>query len=178
MRQIIVISGAAGSGKDTAANILSSKLQNDGYKVIVTHFADLLKYICRTFFNWDGRKDEKGRTLLQRIGTDVIRKRFPDLWVDFISDMLTCFADEWDYAIVADARFPNEVDKLKENFDVVYLRIESNRSSRLTQEQQAHSSEAALDNVPADYNIKNDDTILILEKRLNNWMEEYIYDCN
>ena len=36
-------------------------------------------------------KDEKGRHILQYVGTDVIRKQAPDFWVDFISSVLTYF---------------------------------------------------------------------------------------
>ena len=59
--KIIAISGKAQHGKDTTAGFLKSTLEADGYKVQVAHYADLLKYICKQFFGWNGQKDDAGR---------------------------------------------------------------------------------------------------------------------
>ena len=67
--KIINISGKAMAGKDTCALILKEKLESKNKKVLITHFADLVKYVSKQFFNWNGIKDEQGRTILQRIGT-------------------------------------------------------------------------------------------------------------
>ena len=62
---IICISGKAGSGKDYFANLLDGFLTDSlGKTVLITHYADLVKYCCTKFFHWDGVKDTKGRTLL------------------------------------------------------------------------------------------------------------------
>ena len=71
--KIYAISGKAQHGKDTFAELLYQELTDKGYKVLVTHYGDLVKYICKTIFNWDGQKDEKGRHLLQYVGTDIFR---------------------------------------------------------------------------------------------------------
>lgn len=175
--KVIAVSGHAQHGKDTIAGMLVNKLKRDGHTVLVTHYADLLKYICKAFFGWDGNKDEAGRTLLQRVGTDVIRKQCPDFWVDFISDILSYFYDEWDYVIIPDTRFPNEVEKLKRNFDVVHLRvIRDNFLSPLTPEQQAHPSEIALDDVVPDYCIHNDSGLDELNAKIIEWVEGSLYE--
>jgi len=155
--KILCISGKAQHGKDTSAKILKEILQSDGNSVLIAHYADLVKYICKTFFDWNGEKDVYGRTLLQRVGTDVIRAQDEDYWVGFIGEMLTFFDGEWDYVIIPDCRFPNEVDYLrKAGFDLYHLRvIRNNFESPLTAEQQAHPSETALDNVKPDYLINN-----------------------
>ena len=70
--RIIAISGHAQNGKDTTANIIKKHLEERGDKVLIVHYADLLKFICTKYFDWDGQKDEKGRHLLQYIGTDII----------------------------------------------------------------------------------------------------------
>ena len=61
--RVICISGRAGAGKDTVAQIMKEKLEQHGQSVLVTHNADLLKHLCRTLFDWDGQKDEAGRSL-------------------------------------------------------------------------------------------------------------------
>ena len=50
--KIFAVSGKAQHGKDTFANVLYEELANKGHRVLLTHYADLLKYICKTFFNW------------------------------------------------------------------------------------------------------------------------------
>lgn len=167
--KIICISGKARHGKDITATFLSEALETRGYKVLVTHYADLLKYICKTFFDWDGKKDEYGRDLLQIVGTDVIRKKDPDFWVKFIRDILQFFPDRWDYVIIPDCRFPNEIDVIKKTFsDAIHIRvIRPDFESPLTPEQQAHISETALDDVMPDHFIHNTGTLEDHYKRMN-----------
>ena len=88
--EIVSISGHAGSGKDTVAGIIKERLEHDDRKVLITHYADLLKYICKTFFNWNGKKDERGREILQYVGTDIIRKQDENYWVDFLISIPHC----------------------------------------------------------------------------------------
>lgn len=155
--KIITISAKARHGKDFTANIIKNKLEKNGSKVLIAHYADLLKYICKTFFDWDGQKDDVGRTKLQHIGTDIIRKQNPDYWVDFIISVLKMFPNEWDYVIIPDTRFPNENDKLKaNNFDVITLKvIRPNFNNGLTEAQNNHESETALDHYKFDCHIIN-----------------------
>ena len=150
--KIITISALARHGKDYTANLLKNKLEQDGSKVLITHFGDLVKYVCSTFFGWDGKKDEKGRTTLQYVGTDMIRKQRPNYWVDFILGILEMFPDEWDYVIIPDTRFPNENDIFKKKgFDTTTVRVlRPDFDNGLTEEQKSHASETALDNYKFD----------------------------
>lgn len=118
--KIVCISGKAQHGKDTTAKLLEEILEAQGNRVLIAHYGDLVKYVCKTFFGWDGKKDEKGRTLLQRVGTDKIRAVSPDYWVDFIVSILDIFCDEWDYVLIPDTRFPNE-------YEIYELRVSVDR---------------------------------------------------
>jgi len=166
--RVIVISGKAQHGKDTTAEMLKKCLEDKGRKVLITHYADLLKYICQNFFGWDGRKDDAGRQILQKVGTDIIRQKRPDFWVDFIIDILDLFPGEWDYVLIPDCRFPNEIDRLKEaGFDLIHIRVvRDNFESPLTPEQQAHPSETALDDVIPDCCIHNRGTLQDLQSHI------------
>lgn len=152
-------------------------MEDRGDSVVIAHYADLLKYICKTFFGWDGQKDEKGRRLLQYVGTDVIRKRAPDYWVRFLSEFFTIFSDEWDYVIIPDTRFPNEISAIHEaGFDTIHIRVKrENFVSPLTAEQQQHPSEIALDDVEPDAWLINDGSIEDLERHITDWVKENIY---
>ena len=161
MTKFICISGKAQNGKDTTANILCDELQKSGKKTLIVHYADLLKYICKTWFGWNGVKDDAGRTILQKVGTDVVRKKRPDFWVDFILDVVELFENEWDYIIIPDTRFPNELYKIKDSgYPMTHIRVvRKDFVSPLSQVQQAHISETALDNETPDIMLLNEGTV-------------------
>lgn len=175
--KVIAISGKAGSGKDTVASIIRKQLAEQWISCRIIHYADLLKFICEKYFDWDGQKDELGRRLLQYVGTDVIRGQNPDFWVDFVATMLKYFGSRWEYVLIPDARFPNEISRLREaGFSVTYLKIERPMfQNSLTDEQNLHASETALDDCPPDSTITNSGTIEELNDAVTTWMEEHIY---
>lgn len=166
--KIVCISGKAGSGKDTAGHLLKLDLESRGYRVLETHYADLLKYMCKAFFGWDGKKDESGRELLQKVGTDTVRAYVPDYWTASICDVLFLFPDEWDYVIIPDCRFPNEFEYFVGNgFDATLVRIDRpNYDNGLTAEQKEHESETAMDNYPPNYLIVNDGKLTALAAKI------------
>lgn len=155
--KVICISGKAQHGKDTSAGFMYEILQESNQKVVVTHYADLVKFVCTKYFGWDGNKDLRGRQLLQRIGTDVVRAQCPNFWVDFVTSILKMFDGEWDYVLIPDTRFPNEINVLRDaGFDVTHVRVErAVFNTPLTEEQQNHPSETALDDATPDAYIYN-----------------------
>lgn len=155
--KVICIAGKAGSGKDTVGQMLSDAYRGAGYSVLVAHFADLVKYVCKTFFNWDGEKDEYGRGLLQMVGTDIVRAKDPNYWANFIRDVLTFFPELYDYVIIPDCRFPNELEVMRGDNLALLLRVtRPGHASTLTDEQKNHQSEVALDGILADIEFVND----------------------
>lgn len=166
--KILCISGKARHGKDTCAEALADIIHKRGEKSLIIHNADLLKFMCKLLFGWNGVKDEYGRHILQYVGTDVIRKQQPDYWVDFIKGIVELFPHEWDYVIIPDCRFPNEIDRLRESGNpVIHLRVlRKDCVSPLTAEQQLHPSETALDDSNPDFIINNDTTIEDLYTKL------------
>lgn len=167
--RVICISGKAQHGKSTTATMMKSKLEKSGKKVLIANYAGLVKYICEAFFGWNRKKDDKGRALLQFVGTDVIRAQEPDYWVDFIADMLTFFNGKWDYVIMDDCRFPNEISKLmSRGFKVTHVRvIRDGFKSPLEDKAQRHISETALDNVVPDFEIMNSGTLSDLRETID-----------
>lgn len=157
--KVLCISAKAQHGKDTAANIIKDYLEAKGNKVLITHYADLVKFVCTNFFNWDGKKDESGRTLLQYVGTDVISSKQPAYWADFIVSILKFFEDEWDYVLIPDCRYPIEYSTVAENFPTQLLRVERpNFDNGLTEKQKRHVSEVSMDDYSFDAVIQNDST--------------------
>ena len=137
---VITISGKARHGKDTTALILKRLLEEQGKTVAITRYSSHLRKICQDFFNWNGEEETKPRELLQTLGTDIIRKDNPNWHVNRTMDDIK-YAGRFFYAvIIPDARFPNE---LTGDFNLKVIR--EGYESELTEAQQNHISETALD---------------------------------
>lgn len=110
----IGIIGYKQSGKDTAAGIIQKALFPKTVKI--THFADPLKKVALEL-GWDGKKDRKGRRLLQLLGTNVCRECIcDDYWILKMVDFLHKEnAKTLDFLLIPDLRFPNEA-KMLENY--------------------------------------------------------------
>lgn len=158
--------------------MLQSELEAEGYSVLIAHYADTVKYVCRTFFGWDGVKDEYGRDLLQYVGTNVVREQDPDFWVRFLSDILRMFSDEWDYVVIPDTRFPNEVDYMRDHgIDATHVRVvRPDFDNGLSEKQKEHPSETALDTVAPDATIINSGSVEDLEKSAHRWVKEFLHE--
>ena len=155
--KVITFSGKAQHGKDTTAKYVKETLESYGKKVVILHFADYLKYVCKEYFNWNGNKNEVGRTILQKVGTDLARKNNPDIWVNVVSDFILAFKTEFDYFLVPDCRFPNEINLLKEKYNETYsILVQRNEfDNGLTELQKSHPSETALDSYQFDITLIN-----------------------
>ena len=171
---IIGISAKARGGKDQAAEFMKEKLEFEGKKVLITHYADLLKFILKEYYGWDGQKDEKGRSLLQYVGTEVFRGNCPNAWDKIMEYMIKGFGNTYEYVIIADCRFFDDVNWFDEaGFKGYTVRI--NRPgfvSNLTEEQKNHRSEVELDNYKFDYVINNDSDLEGFKKKVYDLIDE------
>lgn len=169
---IYLIAGKAGHGKDYTANILKNKLEEKGRKVLILHFADDVKHIARTYFGWDGEKDETGRTLLQQVGTELGRKIDKNIWVRRLDEYISLTSSMYDDYIVPDARFKNEIDYFLDKYeeDAISIKVvRLNYESTLTAEQQNHPSERDLDKHKFDMALVNG---IALEEDI-----DYMFEC-
>ena len=142
-----MISGKAESGKDFVGEVIKQELEHQHKKVLVVHFADYLKFMCRQYFGWNGNKDEAGRTLMQYVGTGLFRKFDEDYFAKRIYELLSVAGANWDYVIIPDLRFKNEFQLIKNSFDAVAIRVNrTGYESSLTPEQKSNQSETELDN--------------------------------
>ena len=154
---IVTISGKAEAGKDMCAGIMREALVASGRTALIIHQADYLKYICKTYFGWDGVKDNKGRTLLQEVGTNLVRAKYPNYWVDATMRTVLILEHMYEFFLIPDCRFPNEIDVPRNaGFDVAsVLVVRTDHVNSLTEEQREHPSETALDNYDFDYRVSS-----------------------
>ena len=185
MKGTIILSGKSGSGKDMMAQFMKEELAAHGKKTLVIHYADAVKWFCRDFLDWDGKKDEVGRSLLQMVGTDIVRARHPNFWTGIVVGLIQAFepTSNFDVAIVPDARFPNEIDISLENLkNCISVRIERKNADGtpwinpvLTKEQRNHPSETSLDVFAFDYVIHNDEGLDLLKESAHTLLTDLGY---
>lgn len=128
-----------------------------------------LKYSNNHILAGDGIQDPlprsgpmTNREVLQVIGTDIFRALYHDVWA------LAPFRREWgeyDYVIIADCRYPNEVEATLKHKGIV-LRLE--RETGLVD---THVSENALDNYKFENVYSNNGTIEDLNKFLKGFID-------
>jgi hypothetical protein len=144
--KIITISGQAQHGKTSVAKYIKKYMESKGKSVLIFNYADTLKFFAKEYFGWDGAKDDKGRSILQKIGTDIGRERNPNIWVNIALEFIKTFGQDFDYIVIADCRFENEISLLKQSgykvFSIWIFRPDFDNG--LTQEQKNHPSETSL----------------------------------
>ena len=176
--KIIGISGKAESGKTTFATILREELELRHKRTMLINYADFVKFIAKQYYFWNGEKDEGGRTLLQHIGTKQGRMKVDEnIWVDMVIKTVLTAQNDYEVAIIADCRFPNELERWRD-FDKEILRIRIDRpghENKLTEEQRKHSSETSLDNyLNFDLYVHNSGSLETLRENAIQIIENYI----
>lgn len=181
---ILGLTGMAGSGKDTVADIL---VRDHGYTRLA--FADPLRAMalslnpivsCHTAihrlsdavetYGWDVAKREypEVRGILQRVGTDMVRNHISDtFWVDKAMDIIATSyeATKW---VITDCRFPNEAAAVEKIGWVVQV-----QRPGLDPLPGAHVSEAGVPDNLISFDLLNDSTIEKLAEKTG-WLAEYI----
>ena len=148
-------------GKTTAADHLVLRHGFSKYAL-----ADPIKQIARRDFDWDGEKDDRGRRLLQEIGT-VGRNYDGDLWLRRLAERLE--DDAPPRAVVDDVRLAREVAFLEAlGFTIARIERPAHRIAAATSDDRArHETETELDGVAFDVTLDNSGTFDELFARLD-----------
>lgn len=162
MRKLYGLAGKAGSGKDTAADILVRELGFAKYS-----FARPLKDAAACIFGLTDEQlygDQKEvvdpfwgvtpRYILQQMGTEAMRMTFgSDIWTQVAERWLQRNPDE--NVVIADVRFENEARWVRDQGGIV-VHIQRNFKSKLANDAQSHASEAGLRFVDGDWMLFNE----------------------
>lgn len=169
--QIILIAGSAQNGKDSIGKIIKELYPE---KTLIVHFADYLKYICSQYLDWDGKKDEAGRQLLQQWGTNYVRNQYDrDFWAKSALRIVELFSNKYKYFVLPDWRFPNESQIFIKAYGDLVKCVKVTRpgfDNGLTEEQKNHESETALDKYHMDYYIENSGSLEELKEAVKMMM--------
>lgn len=144
--KIIGIGHKARQGKDTIANYLVKQ-----YGAQKFSFSDALYDVARVVFGME----EKDGPLLQVLGTEVFRRRDPNVWVKTVYRKIQDKTPA--IAVVPDVRFPNEAQMVKDmGGKVIHIRRFLQDGTRFiaTDRPTTHPSEVGMDNYKGwDYTI-------------------------
>ena len=159
--KIYLISGKARHGKDTIGGYLKKFYELDNKKVIFSRAGKHIKFYAMEMTGWKGDEEDKPRKLLQELGTNVIRNKLnkSEMFIERQLDDIEIYAYFYDVIIVPDIRLPREIESVKEKFDnVVTIRVNRiNFETNLTESEQKHSIETAMDSYQDyDYILTND----------------------
>ena len=173
--RIFIISGKARCGKDTTAKYIDEYFINKDKKVINLQYSFYLKEYAKRITGWDGSDETKPRELLQYLGTDYIRKEIDNLFfVKRMIEDIKVYSKYFDIITISDARFVEEIDELKKVFNDVYAIkvVRPNFDNGLSEKEQKHATEIALDNYDKiDQVLLNDGTLEDLKNKIIDLME-------
>lgn len=175
---IFIVSGKANSGKDTTCELINNLIKIKGKKSINLQFSSYIKQYAKVISGWDGSEESKPRTLLQQLGTDIIRNNIDnEFFIKRIIGDIKVYSYYFDAITISDARLPEEINAIKNEFNNVYrVKIERpNFCNNLNADERKHITETALDNF-SDYDIviTNDGSISDLNKKIEKIINEVI----
>ncbi len=172
--QILAFTGRKGHGKDSAAAPILELRHPKTCKSIWAHvnFADTVKDVCAVVFDMDFQElfdpavkelkmdkypFESPRSIMQKVGTDLFRNQWADVWVKVWERE----AKKHNYVVVTDLRFKNEYDAVKRLWGTV-VRIERPGMD----DSDEHRSETEMTSFKEDILIKNDGDFETLDRRV------------
>lgn len=160
--KVYLIGGKARNGKDTLASFMKEYYEGLGKKVCVMHIANYIKHFAIDYFGWDGREETKPRSLLQELGTDLIRNKMnkPYFFTTRIIEDMEVLEHFFDVIIISDVRFPLEFNEIKNAYpSAIKIHItRPNLVSELSEKEKNHPTEKALEDYDDyDYKIINND---------------------
>ena len=169
--KLYLISGKARHGKDTFSSYLKEAYEENGKKVIVTQLSKYIKYYAREMTGWNLTEEDKPRSLLQELGTSVIREKLgkDDLFIKRMVDDVEVFSCFYDAVIISDVRLKKEIDDLRVAFpNLIAVNVfRPDFDNGLTEEQKKHRSEVDLDDYNGfNYEVINDGTLEDLKEKL------------
>ena len=147
-KNIIVINGTGGSGKDTFVEFVSK------YTSVVNFSSvDKVKEIAR-MIGWDGGKTEKDRKFLSDL--KLLTTDYSDMPFKEIKKKVEKFMSDKTYEVMLiDIREPEEIERAKTVFGAKAILIENNNVKHIS----SNMADANVYNYKYDYVIQNNGTL-------------------
>lgn len=168
---IVAFTGKKFSGKDTASRGLPSTF-------IPLSFADPLREVCRTVFGVTAEQMsdpelkeaplttwpyKSPRALMQEVGTDLFRERFPGVWIEAFKRRVAAIKKivGHDDVRATDLRFLDEARAVRELGGIIIRVVKPDLESA-----DPHVSETEMDRIVADATVVNSGTVEDLQHQV------------
>lgn len=144
-KKIIIINGSGGVGKDTFVDFcrIYANITNISSVDKIKEAAKIL--------GWNGRKTEADRKFLSDL--KILSTKYNDFSYTYIAENINKFEkDKSSNVMFIHVREPEEIDKIKKEFDCITLLIQNIRVSQIT----SNMADANINNYEYDYVVDND----------------------
>ena len=160
--KVIGISAKAEHGKTFTCNVLKEMCEEQGLSAAIIPLAGTLKEYARKL-DWDGQKDDRGRSLLQELGPVLKHYHGGECFARWAYER--AIRENIDVLLIDDMRLTEEVgfyDRMLAEGKVedyhLYRVVRPNYENRLNEKQRQDISETALDNYNFEKVLINDGT--------------------
>ena len=165
--KVVALIGPQGAGKTSIAEALARRDRSVGYESFADPIRRMLAALmhCQPYKLKDGSLKDQSEPLLngksyrhaaQTLGTEWGRNNMgDDIWINDMQLRISEYVFP-KFIVIDDARFKNEIDMLRENTDLLLIRI---LRDAVPEQSGGHSSEAYWRIPLVDYTLDNDDSL-------------------
>lgn len=159
-KQVIIINGTGGSGKDTFVRFCS-----EFAKVTNISSVDKVKEAAKILVGWNGEKNEKARKLL--VDLKQLSIKYNDYPTKYIQEQYKIFEKSDSQYLFIHIREIEEIEKIKKLLNAKTLLVLNPRVALIT----SNSSDANVYKYEYDYKIENSGSLEDLKQKA----KEFIY---
>lgn len=160
-KNIVIINGTGGAGKDTFVSFCSEVTG-----VLNVSTVDKVKEAAKVLVGWNGEKDEVSRKLL--VDLKQLSIAYNDAPTKYISKMAEEFRNSNDNLMFVHIREAEEIEKAKKLLNAKTLLITNPRVKLIT----SNDSDGKVNEYQYDYYIINDGTLEDLKNKASEFVEE------
>lgn len=162
MKEIVVINGSGGVGKDTFVQFCGEYVP-----IMNISSVDKVKEAAKVLAGWNGEKDEKSRKFLSDLKELGIE--YNDAPFKYISNMTEEFKKSDKQIMFVHVRESEEIEKCKKCLNAKTLLITNKNVAAIN----TNISDRDVDKYKYDYHISNDGTLEELKQKAKEFLEKF-----
>lgn len=162
MKEIVVINGSGGVGKDTFVQFCGEYVP-----IMNISSVDKVKEAAKVLAGWNGEKDEKSRKFLSDLKELGIE--YNDAPFKYISNMAEEFKKSDKQIMFVHVRESEEIEKCKKCLNAKTLLITNKNVAAIN----TNISDRDVDKYKYDYHISNDGTLEELKQKAKEFLEKF-----